>query len=305
MTQTVAYFKSGIGNLIVATPALQALASMDPSGKIDVCMARQWKDSRVPAIRNILDGCGFVRKIIEYPGDESICGYGTYFIPLQCEASDAGAYIQSRTKHNKVRWPGENWPGTKRHEIEANMRLVRALGYAGETPPPHVPLAEGPVLDLPRPIVGICNSAFASSIWAKKHWPYFPVLANVLKRWFGGSVIGVGGDGELQSARLDENFCGRLRFTETAKVISQCDLFISTDTGCMHAADALGTPTIAIFGPTITSKNGPVGPRSRVVKAKIGCAPCQYTSSFNACSVYLCMHSILPGEVMREARRML
>ena len=303
MTRSVAYFKSGIGNLIVATPALQAFASMDPSKQIDVCLAKKWNDSRVPAIRDILDGLPFVDKVVVYPGPMN--GYINYFIPLQCETSEAGKYIQQRTKHNRIRWPGDNWPSTKHHEIEANMRFVRALGYGGPTPPPYVPKAEGPVLDLPRPIIGLCNSAFKSSMWAKKHWPYFGPLADALKGWFGGSVIGVGGPGELSGVRLDADFCGRLRFTETAKVISQVDLFISTDTGCMHAADALQVPTIAIFGPTLTSKNGPVSKSSKVIKSKIGCAPCQYSGMFYTCTVYLCMHSISPGDVMREARRML
>ncbi len=303
MTQTVAYFKSGIGNLIVATPALQALASMDPSGKIDVCLAAKWKDSRVPAIRNILENCPFVENIVSYPGPMK--EYASYFIPLQCEQSDAGHYIQQRTQLSRTRWPGNNWPSTKNHEIDANMRFVRALGYAGPTPPMCVPKAEGPILDLPRPVIGICNSAFKSNIWAKKHWPHFSLLAEMLKRWYGGSVVGVGGPGELDDVRLDADFCGKLSFTGTAKAISQLDLFISTDTGCMHAADALGVPTLAIFGPTLTSKNRPVSPRSRVVRAKLCCAPCQYTDAFYTCTVFLCMSSILPGDVMREARRML
>jgi ADP-heptose:LPS heptosyltransferase len=304
MTATVSYFKSGIGNLIVATPALQALASMDPSGKIDVCLAQKWKDSRVPAIRDILEACPFVDRVVEYPGRMN-GGYSTHFIPLQCETSEAGKYIQARTKFNRIHWPGENWPATKRHEIDANMRLVRALGYGGRTPPLYVPIADEPVLDLPRPIIGVCNSAFGTSVWAKKHWPYFAPLADTLKRWFGGSVVGVGGARELSGVRLDEDFCGKLRFTETAKVISQVDLFISTDTGCMHAADALGVPMISLFGPTLTSKNAPVGSRSVALKSRTGCSPCQYTSMFHTCTVYLCMNSITPGEVMREARRML
>jgi ADP-heptose:LPS heptosyltransferase len=245
-----------------------------------------------------------VEKIVEYPGSMN-GGYSTFFIPLQCETSEAGKYIQSKTRFTRDRWPGDNWLSTKHHEIDANMRFVRILGYHGAVPPLYVPVAEGPALDLPRPIIGICNSAFKSSIWAKKHWPYFAPLADMLKRWFGGSVVGVGGPGELAGIRLDADFCGKLRFTETAKVISQCDLFVSTDTGCMHAADALGVPLIALFGATLTSKNGPVSPKARVVQSKIGCAPCQYTTLFHSCTAYLCMHAITPGDVMREARRTL
>lgn len=304
MTQTVAYFKSGIGNLIVATPAFQALASMDPSGKIDVCLAANWKDSREAAIRDLLAGSPFVDQIVTYPG--SMNGkYRAFFIPVQSESSEAGSYIQARTRFNREKWPGANWTITKEHEIEANMRHVRALGYKGATPPLFVPVADDPVLSLPRPIVGLCNGAFGSPMWDKKHWPYFRQLAETLRLYFGGSVIGVGGPGELAGVPLDADYGGKLTMTQTAKVISQVDLFVSTDTGCMHAADALGVPTIALFGATLTSKNAPVGKRSKMIVSKEQCAPCQYSNLFHSCTVYRCMESILVGDVMREARRVL
>jgi ADP-heptose:LPS heptosyltransferase len=303
MSEAVAYVKTGIGNLIVITPAMQALASMDPSGKIDVCMAKEWKDHRAPALRNILEASPFIDRVVEYPGPMN--GYKRYFIPLQCETSAAGKYFLERARIYKNRWPGADWHRSKVHEVEANMRLVRGMGYAGPTPPLYVPVAENPALDLPQPIIGLCNGAFTTATWDKKHWPYFNVLAAAVKGWFGGSIVGVGGPREMDGVPLDENFCGKLSFIESAKVISQCDLFISTDTGCMHAADALGVPLIALFGPTLTSKNGPVGKRSHVVRAGIKCAPCQYTDLFHTCSVYLCMNSIGIGDVMREARRIL
>lgn len=303
MSESVCYVKTGIGNLVVATPAMQAFASLDPTGKIDVCMAKGWHDHRVEALKDILSASPYVEKLVEYPGPMS--EYKRFLIPLQCETSLAGKYFLQRARIYKGRWPGENWPKTKGHEVEANMRAVRVMGYKGPTPPLHIPIAATPVIDLPRPIIGLCNGAFTTHTWDKKHWQYFKPLAQALKGWFGGSVIGVGGPHEMDGVPLDANFCGKIKFTESAKAISQCDLFISTDTGCMHAADALGVPLIALFGPTLTSKNGPINPKSHVVKANIKCAPCQYTDMFHTCTVYLCMHSIGVGDVMREARRVL
>lgn len=303
MTQTVAYFKSGIGNLLVATPALRALASMDPSGKIDVCMAKGWKDSRLASIVDVIEGLPFVEQIVEFPGPMN--GYKTYFMPVQCENSAAGQYVHAHMKVSRDRWPGANWYADKHHEIDVNMRYVRALGYVGEAPPICVPVAEGPALDLPRPIIGLCNGAFPAKMWDKKHWPYFARFADTARRWFGGSVIGVGGPGEMDGVPLDADFCGKLRFTESTKVISQVDLFVSTDTGCMHAADGLGVPLIALFGSTLTSKNRPVGKHSMVIQSKEPCAPCQYTDRFHICGVYRCMETITIGRVMRIARRVL
>jgi len=108
MSETAAYIKTGIGNLIVITPALQALASMDPTEKIDVCMAKGWKDHRAPALRDILESSVFVGRVVEYPGPMN--GYKRYFIPLQCETSDAGKYFLERARIYRNRWPGTNWP---------------------------------------------------------------------------------------------------------------------------------------------------------------------------------------------------
>ena len=39
MPDTIVYFKNGLGNFLMMTPAIQALASMEESGKVDVCLA--------------------------------------------------------------------------------------------------------------------------------------------------------------------------------------------------------------------------------------------------------------------------
>jgi ADP-heptose:LPS heptosyltransferase len=300
MTSVVSYFKSGIGNLVMATPALQAMASLDPSGKLDICLDAGWRDSRSRAVRDILTACPFVREIVTYPAAAKSHRYRRGLVPVQSETSDAGHWVRGLSK--LPYWPRENWPTTREHEIRVNMRLARGLGYKGPDPAPYVPVADGPVLDLPRPVIGLCNGAFAAQMWAKKRWPYFPELARVLKPYFGGSLVGVGGAGEMAGVKLAADYCGKLGILESAKVVSQLDLFITTDTGCMHIADALGVPLLALFGSTLTTKNAPMGPRSRIIQAALKCAPCQYTDRFHLCREYHCMKAIGPPDVMREAR---
>jgi heptosyltransferase-1 len=40
-------------------------------------------------------------------------------------------------------------------------------------------------------------------------------------------------------------------------VIAAASLLVAGDTGPLHLADALGAPTLALFGPTDPSRNGP------------------------------------------------
>ncbi len=53
----------------------------------------------------------------------------------------------------------------------------------------------------------------------------------------------------------------------TAAILQRCKLMISNDSGLMHLAAAVGTPTLGIFGPTNEASTGPRGSKSYVVRA--------------------------------------
>jgi len=55
---------------------------------------------------------------------------------------------------------------------------------------------------------------------------------------------------------------------------AKADIVISTDTGPMHLSVAVGTPVVALFGPTAPWRTGPYGSGHQVVTAGQACAPC-------------------------------
>jgi ADP-heptose:LPS heptosyltransferase len=59
-----------------------------------------------------------------------------------------------------------------------------------------------------------------------------------------------------------------------AAVLARLDLFVTGDTGPMHLAQAVGTPIVAVFGPSQPWRYGPRGPRDRVVRVDLPCSPC-------------------------------
>lgn len=62
---------------------------------------------------------------------------------------------------------------------------------------------------------------------------------------------------------------------ETMCQIAGCAAFVSSDSGLMHVADALGVPTFGLFGPTHPALGfAPAGPRSRAFHAGTWCSPC-------------------------------
>lgn len=304
---TCVYFKSGIGNLIQSTPAIRALASMDPAGQVDVCLCSSWatRDGRVAAMRDILDALPEVSRTFLYPTKQKRATYKRWFVPMMCETSEAGRWVAANA--GMSRWPAERWPENMRHEVDVNMSAVRRqFGYKGLTPAKRMPVAEDPDIGhLPRPLIGLCNGAFGARMWDKKHWPHFGKLARVLKSYYEGSVIGVGGNKELDGVSLDLDFTGTLPIRESARVIEQLDVLVTTDTACMHIADAIGTNTVALFGPTLASKNAPLNQRCRVIRSPVSCAPCQHMERFHLCQDYSCMYQITVAMVMESLRRVL
>jgi heptosyltransferase III len=60
---------------------------------------------------------------------------------------------------------------------------------------------------------------------------------------------------------------GRVDLLTAAAVLRRCALFIGNDTGLMHIAAAMGTPTLGLFGPSPASQYAPWGPRAALVRS--------------------------------------
>jgi heptosyltransferase-2 len=67
--------------------------------------------------------------------------------------------------------------------------------------------------------------------------------------------------------------CGETTLPQLVGVLSQLDLLLTNDSGPMHLAAALGTPLVAVFGPTDPAETAPVG-RHRLVREPVPCSPC-------------------------------
>ncbi|GAB1410726.1 glycosyltransferase family 9 protein [Desulfovibrionales bacterium] len=85
----------------------------------------------------------------------------------------------------------------------------------------------------------------------------------------------------------------------TAAILSLCRALISGDSGPMHLATAVGTPCIALFGPT-TREWGfyPSGPQDMVLQASCPDAPCSLHGQYECQRGHACMTSISMQEIM-------
>jgi ADP-heptose:LPS heptosyltransferase len=83
---------------------------------------------------------------------------------------------------------------------------------------------------------------------------------------------------DLVRAALPPNrvldLAGDVSLLTVAAVIAQLDLFVTGDTGPMHLANAVGTPIVAVFGPSQPWRYAPRGTRDTVVRIDLPCSPC-------------------------------
>jgi heptosyltransferase I len=70
------------------------------------------------------------------------------------------------------------------------------------------------------------------------------------------------------------NLGGKTSLRELGALYRRAALLVTTDSGPMHLAAAVGTPVVALFGPTDPSRTGPYGPNHRVIRKELPCSPC-------------------------------
>jgi heptosyltransferase-1 len=120
--------------------------------------------------------------------------------------------------------------------------------------------------------------------WPSKLWPAaaWAQLGDWLRREHGlqVAITGSAADQKLSAAigqQMQEpviDLAGRTSLPELATVLRRARLAVTTDTGAMHLAAALGTPVAALFGPTAPWRTGPFGKGHQVVRLALDCSPC-------------------------------
>ena len=93
-----------------------------------------------------------------------------------------------------------------------------------------------------------------------------------------------------------------------AAMLTRLSLLVTPDTGPMHLAAALGTPLVALFGPSSPDRWGPFSAHARVVRVDLPCSPCNRIRNPPArCQGRTpdCMDGILVGRVIEAAAGLL
>ena len=202
------------------------------------------------------------------------------------------------------------------HATELYAGALRELGVDGPgrleiSLSPEARLRAGELLDaIPGPIVALAPGA----TWATKRWApqRFAELAEALAD-DGASLVLAGGPGDREAfAQLRAALrapiaadLSSLSIEALAAALARVDLLVSNDSGPVHLASAVGTPVLALYGPTSPVRWGPAPP-GRALSLALPCAPCSNHGS-ERCPAghHRCMTELAPATVLAAAREML
>lgn len=148
--------------------------------------------------------------------------------------------------------------------------------------------AESVLAPLPRPVLAVHPGAR----WETKRWPtesFAALLARGVQAWRCSTII-LGSAGERPAAqRLQQqlrdgaisrvtshaaivNLAGQTTLKQLAALLARVDVAVSNDSGPMHLAAGLGTPTLGLFTCTSAARSGPEASRHELVSTTVPCA---------------------------------
>ncbi len=328
-----------MGDVLLTTPAIKAVRDAYPNAYIAV-MVRPYADDIVngnPYLdevilydkegkhKGIIGNLLFILRLKKKRFDLAINFHPTNrsnIIPFLAGIPSrvgydkkGGIFLTKRLKDNKHLG--------QKHEIDYNLDLLRAVGIVAKDRQLYMPVkAEDEKIidrffilnDLGKneTIVALHPCASCPS----KRWPAyrFGRVADELMDKHKVKIVIIGDSSSAKTVKEVET--GMLRqpiilseehsLGEVAALLKRCKLFISNDSGPVHIAVAVGTPTISIFGrldPGLSPQRwGPVGPNDIVIHKDVGCEKCL---AHNCKLSFKCLDAISVDDVLSAAERLL
>ncbi len=211
-----------------------------------------------------------------------------------------------------------------RHVVEANLDALRRIGIQPALSERRMSLIPGVaaenVIEAHLARLGLSEKNFIhvhpASRWFFKCWPA-EHMAGLIARLQGDGwrILLTAAPGAAERAMIDDiqaklalpvdSLAGLLSLKELAALTARARLFIGVDSAPMHIAAAVGTPTVALFGPSGDRQWGPWGvPASIVASNRHPCRPC----GIDGCGggkVSDCLVTIEPEQVHRAVLELL
>jgi ADP-heptose:LPS heptosyltransferase len=336
----------GLGDVLMTTPALEILKQGIPDCRVTYCTMNtatcevlkgnpfidklvlypMLGPNKPAALFQLLRECTlrYSISINFYPSNR--LHYNLFSLLTMAPARIGHRYL-------RMNFSQANWLRTRTieendslHCVEENVALLPLLGVetVGKSIPPlRLYLDDKECLEGARfarisaggmPLIGVHAGTSVFKGHAARRWPP-DRFAELLRRLPGARFLLFGtAEEEEANRRILEASGQRSQVTlvndktirQAAAIIRACDFFITNDSGLMHVAAAVGTPVIAIIGPTNPAYIYPWAVEHRIVTASVPCCHCfHYSPRPLSCSnknQFECL-TALPVDKVEEAAR--
>lgn len=337
-TRIVIVRLSSIGDVLHATPVVRALKSAVPScnitwvvGEVSADLVRynpfiddvyvwsreKWEaHMRQGRFREAIAMWRWLKNDFSArPYDIALDVQGLFISGMVTAATGAPRRIGlGRTKEPNGLFMTERAHSSDEHVIQRYLSLLKPLGIHTDDyhmtlciPPAAVQQAEeflekNGVASGDRVIVLV-----PATTWPSKNWPaeYFAAVINGLKDK--GHLVLCGGPGDRDSAAAIAaltktaviDAVGKTSLLEMGALLARAHVVITSDTGPLHMAVALGTPTVSIFGPTAAAMYGPLQHGHIVLESQLECRACHKRTCPR--KENRCMQAVSPRDVIDAA----
>jgi ADP-heptose:LPS heptosyltransferase len=270
---------NGIGDLIFALPALASLKAAYPQASLTL-LGSDWH-------ADFLEGRGLVDEVVEVPRARAVLQDGAalasisdFLAGMRDRSFDVAVQIYGGGRYSNpfikglgaalsvgLRAPGAEPLDLSLHYeyLQSEVhRYLEVVGLIGARPVTFEPSLQAKPEDLAE-VESLALSGGArvalnpGASDPRRRWPpeRFAAVGDVLAA-SGGRVLIVGGQEDVDMAaaieeqmlRTSVNLAGRLSLNGLAGLFSTCRLVISNDSGPLHLAAALGTPTVGMYWAT-------------------------------------------------------
>ncbi|OGW67812.1 MAG: lipopolysaccharide heptosyltransferase II [Nitrospirae bacterium RIFCSPLOWO2_02_FULL_62_14] len=318
---------SSLGDIVHALPTLAALRRRFPQAHIAWLVKRQWAGllERVEGLDRVWAvGPGIAGWLSEIPRlhaerfDLAVDLQGLF--RSACLARLAGCPERVGFANGRE---GSPWfythqvavPTPEMHAVDRYLLAAEALGAARpETPQFQFKMAPADREQVSAVLsqAGVRDGSpwvamNVSARWPTKRWPeeYFAAVAGRLHQEGAGPVVLIGGPDDRADAQRVKTLVKTFSIIDVTgltplgllpALLQSASVLLTNDSGPMHVAAAVGTPVVALFGPTSPVRTGPYGKGHRVLTHPLPCSPCFSRRCTNAIERE-CLTGIEPAQV--------
>lgn len=260
---------SRIGDAIISTGLLNHMVGKYPGINVTVAAA--------PLTLPLFEGIPHLTRLVpvvkkpfhrHWVHLQRQCRHDQWDIILDIRGSLVSYFLKARERYV---WKSPN---------AYDHRVVQLGHLIGQTPPPaphlwlrdeHLQKAHS-LIPNHLPVLALAPAAN----WIGKQWPassFAALIHQFLEKKDAHVAVFAAPEEQVsiqsvldaipQNQRID--LVGRLSLLEIAACLKRCRVFVGNDSGLMHMAAAVGTPTIGLFGPTDNNVYGPYCPPEKSI----------------------------------------